>query len=321
MNAKPQPAAGVVRIVLAYAVFAALWILLSDRVTGALFHEPESLTRASTLKGWFFVAVTSLLLYGLVRRLTDQLLEAHERELAFERERQRPPPMLAAIAAASSDGIFAKDLEGRYVLFNDASVRFVGKPVDAVLGRDSGTLFPPEQAQRMMAQDRRIQASGIAETSEVSLPTVSGERVFLTTKGPLRGADGKVFGTYGISRDITDRKRDEEMLRHLAEDMDATLRAIPDLMFEVDATGRYHKVKAMDSALLTAPPQDMLGRTVADVLPAAAAATCMQALAAAAQAGTDFGRTITLPLPGGERHFASRCQPAKRAALSCCRVT
>jgi PAS domain S-box-containing protein len=29
----------------------------------------------------------------------------------------------------------------------------------------------------------------------------------------------------------------------------------------------------------------------------------MQALAAAAQAGTDFGRTITLPLPGGERHF------------------
>ena len=303
MQTRSQLRAGVAKIVLTYALFASLWILLSDRAAGILIRDADSLMRASMLKGWFFVAVTSLLLYGLVRRLADKLLEAHQRELAFEQERRQPPPMLVAIAAASSDGIFAKDLAGRYVLCNEAAARIIGKPEAEVLDNDDRALFPPEQAGRLMAQDRAILDSGNTQTSEEIWQSAIGERVYLSTKGPLRDAEGKIFGTYGISRDITDRKRGEDALRRMADDMDATLRAIPDLMFEVDANGRYLKVKAMSGALLAAPPQDLVGRTVADVLPAQAAATCMQALAAAAQAGTDFGRTISLSLAAGERHF------------------
>ena len=40
-----------------------------------------------------------------------------------------------------------------------------------------------------------------------------GTRVFLTTKGPYRGADGTVLGTFGIAKDITERKRQEQELR------------------------------------------------------------------------------------------------------------
>ena len=58
------------RIVLAYAVFASLWILLSDIVVEWLFEIPSAITLASTIKGWLFVLVTALLLYGLLRRLT-----------------------------------------------------------------------------------------------------------------------------------------------------------------------------------------------------------------------------------------------------------
>ncbi len=63
----------VVRIVLLYAVFAALWILLSDKVVGLIFHDPAHIMLASTLKGWVFVAVTSLLLFSLMQRLVGQL--------------------------------------------------------------------------------------------------------------------------------------------------------------------------------------------------------------------------------------------------------
>ncbi|WP_260293130.1 PAS domain-containing protein [Sedimenticola hydrogenitrophicus] len=56
-------------IVLVYAIFAALWILLSDKTLEWLFQDTANLTLASTLKGWVFVVVTSLLLYGLMRRL------------------------------------------------------------------------------------------------------------------------------------------------------------------------------------------------------------------------------------------------------------
>lgn len=55
-------------VVLIYAVFAALWILLSDTVVEWLFKERTLIVMVGTLKGWLFVAVTSLLLYGLLRR-------------------------------------------------------------------------------------------------------------------------------------------------------------------------------------------------------------------------------------------------------------
>ena len=54
------------RPVVVYAVFAALWILFSDQLVATLFQDPAMLTLVSTLKGWLFVAVTSLLLYGLI---------------------------------------------------------------------------------------------------------------------------------------------------------------------------------------------------------------------------------------------------------------
>ena len=64
--------AAIVRIVLLYAVFAALWILLSDRLLGLVFDDPARMVVVSTLKGWAFVAVTSLLLFVLMRRWVGQ---------------------------------------------------------------------------------------------------------------------------------------------------------------------------------------------------------------------------------------------------------
>lgn len=303
MNLQQRTTAGVLAVVLGYAAVSGLWILWSDRALGMLFSSHEALVRASTVKGWLFVAVTALLLYGLMRRLAQALLEAHRRELDLEQERQRPAPMLVAIADASTDAIFAKDQQGRYLLVNRAAARFMGRPAAQLLGLDDRAVFPPAQAESLMAMDARMRASGQAETREEVLQTAEGERVFLATKGPLLGADGVLFGTYGISRDITDRQQSQLDLQHMAEDLQATLQAIPDLMFEFDAEGRYVKAKAWNEALLAAPSDQVCGRHVTEVLPPDAAATVMQALQAAREAGADFGRTITLALPGGARHF------------------
>lgn len=302
-NAQMRARSGVATVVLAYAVFAGLWILLSDRAMGLLIADPGALVWASMLKGWFFVAVTSALLYGLVRRLAKALEAAHERELILEREREKPPPMLMAIADASADAIYAKDEAGRYTLFNNAAAAVVGQAAEQVLGQDDRMLFPPDQAERLMAIHQRVHRTGFTETSEEVLLTAAGERVFLATKGPLRDDQGRIFGTYGISRDITQRKREEQAARELADDLQTTLQAIPDLMFEHDAQGRYLRVKASNEALLAAPSSTLLGHTVHEVLPPEAAATVMAALAAAGLAGTDYGRTIVLPLGSGTHVF------------------
>ena len=210
----------IVGVVVAYAAVAALWILLSDQALEALFRDPAQIVAASMFKGWFFVAVTSLLLYGLLLRLVSRL----ERSQA---ERLQSLNLLAAISDASEDAIFAKDLEGRYLLCNQAASRFVGKPAEEVLGRDDLAIFPAGQAEMLMAIDRRVIAQGRLETNEEVLESASGTRVFLATKGPLRDAAGKVIGTFGISRDITGRKQAEETLREREQTLSAIIRYSP----------------------------------------------------------------------------------------------
>ena len=65
----PAPSTGVLTIVLLYAVLSGIWILFSDKAVQWLFDDPAAMTIASTLKGWLFVAVTTALLYFLIRRL------------------------------------------------------------------------------------------------------------------------------------------------------------------------------------------------------------------------------------------------------------
>jgi PAS domain S-box-containing protein len=63
--------AAFLKIVFIYAGFASLWILLSDKIVAQLFSDAASITLASTVKGWLFVVITSLLLYGLLLRFMD----------------------------------------------------------------------------------------------------------------------------------------------------------------------------------------------------------------------------------------------------------
>jgi len=267
MKGKRQSHAGALSIALVYAVFAALWILLSDRALGMAIHDPGALVRASMIKGWGFVAATSIALYYMVSRFARALVASSERELAFEKERKQPPPMLVAIADATPDAIFAKDEAGCYMLFSKAAERVVGKSADEVLGKDDRAIFPASQAEFLMNTHREIRESGSAVVAEETLSTADGERVFLSMKGPLRGADGRIFGTYGISRDITDRKRAEvllhesqERLRLLIDHAPAGLAMFDRDMCYLEASQRWREDYGLGNA-------EIIGKSHYDLFP------------------------------------------------------
>ena len=121
--------------------------------------------------------------------------------------------LLRGIAEGTTDAIFAKDLQGRYLMINTAGARFLGRPVDEILGKDDTAFFDPAAARQIMERDRAILASGETQTFE-QLGTVGGvTRTFFDTKGVFRDRTGQVAGMFGVARDITDRKRAENELR------------------------------------------------------------------------------------------------------------
>ena len=201
------------RVVLTYAVFAALWILLSDKLLGLLVTDHARLVEFVIFKDWAFV-VTSILLFVLVRRLLRQISAVHESEMEALQAGQKNLALLTAITDGTDDAIFAKDAEGRYMLANKAACKILGKPPNEIIGCNDTVLFPPEQAASIMAVDRWFRSTGKIESNEEILQTSNGEAMLLSTKGPLRDAAGNIVGNFGISRDITARQKIERALQH-----------------------------------------------------------------------------------------------------------
>jgi len=103
--------------------------------------------------------------------------------------------------------------------------------------------------------------------------------------------------------EIKDRKRIEERLQRANADLDATLRAIPDLLFELDENGKYLDLWAQNTELLVAQKEALIGQTVHEMLPADAAHVVMAAIRGAAESGTSHGQVIRLPLKHGVHWF------------------
>ncbi len=234
---KQKVPVGAFRIAAAYAVFASLWIVTSDRIVEWLLSDPRQIAIVNTGKGMFFVALTSLLLYGLVRHFLRRAQRAAQSEISAQRETVRTLTLLSAIVDNSSDAIYAKDLDGRYLLANRETARILGLSTENMIGRDDAALFPAEQAEMLRANDLRVIARNATVTEEETLISVDGMRTFLDTKGPLRDSEGRVVGMFGISRDITKRKNVEAQLSKLALAVEQSSECI--VITDIDARIEY----------------------------------------------------------------------------------
>ncbi len=201
---------GVAVLGVAQAIPGTDWFLVAKQDRVELYADATRDAFWMGLAGVLAIFVAGTGFYVLRQRqrlaLSDGIREA-------QAERLRALRLLAAISDGSDAAIFAKDLNGRYILFNRAAGEIVGKPPQDVLGQDDRALFPPEQAEQLGEFDRSVIAANQIITREEVLSTAAGERVFLGTKGPLRDETSQVIGVFGISRDITERKRVETALR------------------------------------------------------------------------------------------------------------
>ncbi len=83
----------------------------------------------------------------------------------------------------------------------------------------------------------------------------------------------------------------------------STLNAIPDLMFELDREGRHLDYRVLTPDILVAPIEQLMGHTVSEVMPPAAAHSVMQAIEETVKNGYSRGTHILLPTPAGEKWF------------------
>lgn len=167
--------AGFIRIVLYYAVFGALWILLSDRVVGLVFGEPVHITLVNTLKGLAFIAVTSLLLLFLLGRLRQQLLSESLSKFQAEDELRASEELYRSLFSNMLNGfaycrmIFEDDRprDFIYLSVNDAFTTLTG--LKDVTGRKVSEVIPGirESDPQLFEIYGRVSRTGLPERFEM----------------------------------------------------------------------------------------------------------------------------------------------------------
>lgn len=231
------PKVGVTKIIVAYSMVGGLWIYFSDTFLGLVITDPALISRLSIYKGFVFIALTSALLYILIARYVKRI-EVHvtERDQALLSLDQQKA-LLASVVEGTTDAIYIKGTDGRYLLANTAAAKLLNKPLHKIINHDDTDLFPFNESHALMAKDQWVMAQATAQTFEEQLTTTDGERFFSSTKGAICDVNGTVTGLFGVARDITDQKRAEEALQASEQEFRNLAEAMPQIVWITSPDG------------------------------------------------------------------------------------
>jgi PAS domain S-box-containing protein len=111
--------------------------------------------------------------------------------------------------------IYAKDAQSRFTACNELVARRMGASPEELIGKTDFDFFPRPMAEKFFNDEQALIASGkpLLNLEEIAYDKTRGmDRVILTSKVPLRDANGNLTGIVGTGYDITDRKAAEERM-------------------------------------------------------------------------------------------------------------
>ncbi len=244
---------GAVTVSLVVSIFA-IWGTIQGQ--GAFFSSASLIAGLYNLQFYQAVTAATALVLATVVEESKRATKALQDNVN----------LLQTVVEGTTDAVYAKDRQGRYLIINTPGARIWGKAVQDFIGNDDTTIFSPESSRKIMDADRKIMESrescGFEEEAKVGDKVL----VFHTIKAPHFDANGNVLGIVGISRDITERKRWEESLQATAALKTAILESALDSVISMDYRGLISEFNAAAEKMFGYSRAEALGKELASLI-------------------------------------------------------
>ncbi len=169
--------------------------------------------------------------------------------------------------------------------------------------------YPADLAE-LVAEDDRTSACGEPFRTEYRIIKKDGSIRWIRDEAVLiHDGNGQALFWQGIMHDISDKKQAEEALAKSEAEMRALLAAMPDLVMVIDKDGRYIKIAPTAPDLLYKPPEQLLGKTLADVFPPAEARDFLGCIRGALRKNRTIHTEYALTIGGQDIWFSASISP------------
>ena len=165
--------------------------------------------RADGIYRWFHAHATPIRDHkGRLLKWVGTYTDTHDRK-----EAQEIQARLAAIVESSSDAVMSKGLDGRILSWNKSAALMFGYPSEEIIGQPISRILPPDRRAEEAILIEQITAGIRIQQFESVRTHKDGHPIQVSlTVSPIVDANGEVAAVSTIARDITARKRAEEIL-------------------------------------------------------------------------------------------------------------
>jgi PAS domain S-box-containing protein len=255
-------------------------------------------------------AVEGRLVLAIVRDATNR--NQAEEKLRESEEHYR------LVARATNEAIWDSDLLADKQTWDGAFETIFGYPLrEETNGAWWEERIHPEDRERVLALiDDVLQGMGETWSDEYRFQRADGTYATVVDRAyVVRNADGEPVRVIGSMMDVTERRRAEEALRASEAELRALFAAMTDVILVLDIEGRYLKVAPTNPSLLYKPSDELLGKTLHEVMPGEQADVFLEHIRRALQTQRPVDTEYSLLIDGREVWFAGIVSPMQEDSV------
>ncbi len=211
---------------------------------------------------WLEGTLTNLLHIPDVNVIVANFRDVTERKL-FEEQQE----LLVSMVNSSEDAIFSQTLDSKILSWNNGAVKLFGYLTDEIVGNNCSIIIPSNRLQEEAEIIEKITQGISVEHYETQRRTKNGALIYISlTVSPIKDSKGNITGAATIARDISDKKKTEDIIKNnekrfrslLQNSNDGlSLLTVDGIMLEISPTGK--KITGFDE-------DEMVGQTRHDLI-------------------------------------------------------